>query len=240
MRLNKRMLIAGLAGILAIGALGAGVVAAQEPGGERPGPTSELRHHRPALKGLKAIFEASGLEREVFAAGFAEGLTVGEVLEANGLDPQVVVADALAIIAERVEQAVADGVIDEARGAQIMANAEEGLQALLDVTPEKPHRPGPGVIRHHFLGIVAETIGITPAELREDLSDGDTIAQVAESYGVDPQAVIDAVLAPLFERIDQAEANGRLTPGEAAEKKAAATERVTNIVFNGPASDQTP
>jgi uncharacterized protein YidB (DUF937 family) len=240
MKFNKRILIAGLAGVLAIGAVGAGVVAAQEPGDDRPAATSELRHHRPALKGLIAIIEASGLDREVFGAGFAEGMTVGEVLEANGLDPQAVVADALAIITERVDQAVADGVIDEARGAEILANAEEGLQALLDVTPEKPHRPGHRVIRHHFLGIVAETIGITPAELREELADGSTIAEVAEAHGVDPQAVVDAVLAPLFERIDQAEANGRLTPEEAAEKKAAATERVTNIVFNGPGSGDTP
>jgi hypothetical protein len=240
MKFNNRIAILGLAGVLAIGILGAGVVAAQEPGaGDTPAARSGAHPHRPALKGLHAIFEASGLDRAVFASGFQEGMTVGEVLEANGLDPQAVIADALVLIEERVNQAIVDGIIDEARGAEILANAEEGLNALLDTTPQKPDRPGPGpgVVRHHFLQIAAETIGITAEELRAAVAGGETVASVAEANGVDPQAVIDAVLAPIFDKLDQAEANGRLTSEEVATKKAAATDRIADFVYNGPQSD---
>jgi hypothetical protein len=141
------------------------------------------------------------------------------------------------LIEERVNQAIVDGIIDEARGAEILANAEEGLNALLDTTPQKPDRPGPGAVRHHFLQIAAETIGITAEELRAAVAGGETVASVAEANGVDPQAVIDAVLAPIFDKLDQAEANGRLTSEEVATKKAAATDRIADFVYNGPQSD---
>ena len=237
MKFNNRIAILGLAGVLAIGALGVGVVAAQEPGtGDAPAERGLERPHRPGIKGLHAIFEASGLDRAVFAAGFAEGMTVGDVLEANGFDAQAVVADALLLIETRVNEAITNGVIDEARGAEILANAEVALNALLDTTPQKPDRPGRGVVRHHFLQIAAETIGIDLDELRQALAGGETVASVAEVNGVDPQDVIDAALVPIFEKIDEAAANGRFSAEEAEAKKAGATERITNLVHNGPAA----
>jgi prolyl-tRNA editing enzyme YbaK/EbsC (Cys-tRNA(Pro) deacylase) len=47
----------------------------------------------------------------------------------------------------------------------------------------------------------AEAIGIDVGELRAALRDGQTIAQVAEANGVEPQDVIDALVARSTERI---------------------------------------
>jgi len=47
----------------------------------------------------------------------------------------------------------------------------------------------------------AEAIGIDAGELRAALRDGQTIAQVAEANGVDPQDAIDALVARSTERI---------------------------------------
>ena len=51
--------------------------------------------------------------------------------------------------------------------------------------------------------IAAETIGVEPSELREALRDGKSIADVAEEHGVDPQAVIDAIVAKAAERAEK-------------------------------------
>ena len=48
---------------------------------------------------------------------------------------------------------------------------------------------------------VAETIGISTDDLRAALGDGQTIAQVAEANGTDPEDVIDALTTRATERI---------------------------------------
>jgi hypothetical protein len=73
--------------------------------------------------------------------------------------------------------------------------------------PDVPGRPGEGgPWREHrlpFVGldVIAETIGIDAETLREELVGGATIAEIAEANGVDPQAVIDALVAEFTERV---------------------------------------
>jgi hypothetical protein len=59
------------------------------------------------------------------------------------------------------------------------------------------------------LDAAADAIGVTVAELRDELESGKTVAQVAEEHGVDVQTVIDAM-------VDEATAH--------------LTERITNFV----------
>jgi hypothetical protein len=87
---------------------------------------------------------------------------------------------------------------------------------------------GPGRGRH--LEAAAEAIGIEVDALREALQSDQTIAQVAEANGVEPQAVVDALVADVSARIDQKVADGDLTQGEADEKKAELPERITALV----------
>jgi len=87
---------------------------------------------------------------------------------------------------------------------------------------------GPGRGRH--LEAAAEAIGIEADALREALQSDQTIAQVAEANGVEPQAVVDALVADVSARIDQKVADGDLTQEEADEKKAELPERITALV----------
>jgi hypothetical protein len=51
------------------------------------------------------------------------------------------------------------------------------------------------------LDVIAEAIGIDAETLREELAGGSTIAEIAEANGVDPQVVIDALVAEYTERV---------------------------------------
>jgi hypothetical protein len=83
--------------------------------------------------------------------------------------------------------------------------------------------------RHH-LATVAEALGMTPDEVREALQGGQTIAELADSKGVEVQTVIDAIVDDIEEHLAQAVEDGRLTQAEADEKAANAEERATALV----------
>jgi hypothetical protein len=61
----------------------------------------------------------------------------------------------------------------------------------------------------------ADTIGIQPKDLVTELRSGKSIAQVATEHNVDPQKVIDALVAKADARIDQAVKDGKLTQDKA-------------------------
>jgi hypothetical protein len=84
--------------------------------------------------------------------------------------------------------------------------------------------------RRAALRVAAETIGVEPDALREQLRDGKSIAQVAEAEGVDPQQVVDAMATAATERIDAAVAAGKLGAERAATIKGRLDERLTKLV----------
>ena len=106
--------------------------------------------------------------------------------------------------------------------------------------------PGPGGRMGDFgvrvgLDEAATAIGIEPAELRDALRDGQTIAEVAEANDVETQTVIDAMVAAAEARIDEAVADGRLTAEAATERLTDVTERITTFVEDGfPAAEDRP
>ncbi len=88
-------------------------------------------------------------------------------------------------------------------------------------------RGGPG------LDTAAEALGLTTDALHQQLEAGSTIAEVAQTAGVDPQTVIDAMVGDLQAHLDEEVASGEHTQEEADQKMAEATERITDMVTNG-------
>ena len=121
-----------------------------------------------------------------------------------------------------------------AGGAWMLAPAVVGAQEepTDDSTPaDEEGRPEGGRCRGGHRGpgleVAASTIGIEEDALREALEGGQSIAEVAEANGVDPQTVIDALVADATENINQKVADGDLTQEEADEKLAELPERIT-------------
>ena len=80
---------------------------------------------------------------------------------------------------------------------------------------------------------MAGLLGIDAETLRSELVAGKTIAEVATEHGVDPQTVIDALVAEAKTHLDLSVTNGRLTQEEADAKLTEVTERITDRVNNG-------
>lgn len=169
-------------------------------------------------EGLATAAEVLGMSEEDLRAALAEGSSIAEVAEEQGVDLQSVIDALVANATERLDE--------------LEAALPERMTELVNRTDWGQHeRPGRG---HHgpplTLESAAETIGITADELRTALRDGSTVAEVAEANDVDAQTVIDALVADATTRIDAAVAAGDLDAERAEAMKAALPERITALV----------
>ena len=149
------------------------------------------------------------------------------------------------------------GLVSDGTLTQKQADAVD--QALDAARPTPPpgergdHMPGGprgGGPRGHMGGGVGErigldeaatAIGVEPDELRADMRDGQTIAEVAAANDVETQTVIDAMVAAAKTRIDEAVADGRIDAEAATERLTEVTERITTFVEEGfPAKRDRP
>ena len=93
---------------------------------------------------------------------------------------------------------------------------------------------GPGMFGR---GVASEALtdllGLDAQELRQQLRDGATLAEIATTQGVEPQAVIDELVAELTERVDNAVEDGRIDQTEADQKLVDAEAKITDMVNNG-------
>jgi hypothetical protein len=126
------------------------------------------------------------------------------------------------------------GLVDDGTINQEQADAVE--DALQDARPEHGFRHPGFMFGLGGFSTVAESLGIEEDELRSELADGKTIAEIAEEQGVDVQDVVDAIVAAHQERLDEAVADGDLTQEQADEILAGAEERATSFV-NGERPD---
>jgi urease gamma subunit len=80
------------------------------------------------------------------------------------------------------------------------------------------------------LADVAEAIGVSTDDLRAALRDGQTLAEVAEANGVDPQRVVDVLVDNGTARLEAAVAAGRIDQAAADQRKASLPERAAGLV----------
>lgn len=132
-------------------------------------------------------------------------------------------AAALGLPRERVEAALQQaltGMLDDAvRAGRIPADrAEEIRQRIREgrfgVFPHfgRVHGSRAGMAPHGpVLAAAAQLLGMAPDQLRDQLGQGKTLAEVAVEHGKSRDEVRQAILAALRERSEQAVAAGRLT-----------------------------
>ena len=90
-------------------------------------------------------------------------------------------------------------------------------------------RGGPGHRARPLLESIdtaVEVLGIDAETLRDELRAGNSLADIAEANGVDPQTLIDALVAEAEAMLDQAVADGRIDAEVADARRADLDERI--------------
>lgn len=138
---------------------------------------------------------------------------------------------------ERLQE-VLKPLVDD--GTITQAQADAVIEALQAAAPQGgPGGPG-GPGRGPGLAVVAETLGLTKAEVRDAISNGQTLAQLAEANGSSAAELVAAILADIKTHMDEKVAAGDLTQQEADARLADAEARVTESVNNTKAPQGGP
>lgn len=140
------------AGLLTLGAAGTAFAAENDPGTassdtpaaheQRQTQTQNQGAHRGARwEAIKVAAEAAastiGVEVTELKDAVKGGQTVGAFAESKGVSTQSVVDAVVKALDDRIDQAVADGKVDEARAAKVKERVPEFAQRLVNTVPKR-------------------------------------------------------------------------------------------------------
>jgi len=159
---------------------------------------------------------------------------VEDVAKQLGVTPAELTSALEKALENRIDAAVAAGRLTKDQGAAIKKRIEAGdYPALggLGMGLGFGHRGGgPGIHRFGHLDAAATYLGLTEAELRAQLADGKTLAQVAKAKGKPVDGLVAVLVADAKKQLDAAVKAGRITQKQADAILENAKQRATDLV----------
>jgi uncharacterized protein YidB (DUF937 family) len=228
---GKIRAIAAGAGVLTLAAmLSTGIVLAQEDGSETPTATETVSPDEGDADEPQSGATDPGSERCMdFNARLAENLGISEEdLESAMTATQL----------ELLDEAIADGDVDEEDAGAIREQIESGDQQICLGFGFNKHLSGafekPGFLPAFGLlsepAAVAEFLGVDPAEVLEAFAGGDSLAELAEANGKTRDELKAYLTERVQARLDEAVANGMLEQQNADELIAEFEEHLDTLI----------
>ncbi len=174
------------------------------------------------------VAQALGITFDQLRQDAAAGQTVAEIAAARGMDQSAFLTKLQGIIEAQLAPDVSGGTITAAEEAAALQSLQQASDRLWNGVPGRPPRPRPGRPLAGPAGrplgpgaaaspaAVAEALGITAAELRQDLAGGKSVAQIASAQGVSETAFESSLKASVGPALDAAVAAGRITSAQAS------------------------
>lgn len=214
--------------VAAIAFSAVGFVAAQGPDGPAPGrdngPFVDGRFgpgERVIVRLLTTSADAAGMTvpELIAAVREADGQTVSDILTANGVDPQAVSDAVKAEATEIINNAAAEGTITDTQAG----NALNELDNLLDsaMNSDLPLWANPlrdavrdragDAVENTLLGVLSDMAGVDVQDVVRDALTPPTLAEIAESYGLDTDTIIAETETRITDEVNQKITNGTIS-----------------------------
>lgn len=225
---------AGMAAVALIGGTIAPQATAQVPADPPPAVAQDQDRGKHQGDLMDAILEFLDVSRGDVISQLRTGGTLAELAEENGSNGDELVEVLLAVVDEKIETALANGRIDEAKAAELRQKAEERITNLVFGTHDGP-RPGPGLGNRPFRGLVLDTtmefLDLNQGQVVSHVRTGGTLAELAEENGSSGPELEAALVAAVSEVLDGLVAEERITREQADALLERATERIGVIVY---------
>ena len=106
-------------------------------------------------------------------------------------------------------------------------NAIEEDKQSSETKGEKKQKRNRG---QHLIGVVIESLGLEKADIAEEIRNGSTLGEIAESNGIITEDLISTITSIMTEKLNEAVAEGKITADEALTKASNIQERAEQMV----------
>jgi len=191
------------------------------------------RTHKLAL-GIALVLSVVGVGGAIAATKLTpkqEGAAViDDAAKQLGVDPADLSNALKQALKNRVDAAVKDGRLTKQMGDAMKKRIDAGGVPLFGLGPRFDRDHGRGFFFHGKLEAAATYLGMSEEQLRDALSNGKTLAEVARGHGKSVDGLVDAMLADAKQKLEAGVKAGRLTEAENNEMLVGLKKRITNLV----------
>jgi polyhydroxyalkanoate synthesis regulator phasin len=177
--------------------------------------------------GSEAVAAYLGLSQSELRTQLDAGKTLAQIATAQGKSvaglEDVIYNDAKA----HLDEAVANGKLTASDEQTMLADLKSHLDDIVNNTGP----PGGLHVRAGFFGpAVATYLGLSETELRSQLENGKTLAEIATAQGKSVDGLKAAILAEAKSHLDEAVAAGKLTSAQAEQLLADLKSHIDDLV----------
>jgi hypothetical protein len=176
-----------------------------------------------ALAGAGAAIAGGGL-----GSSEDQQAIINDAAKRLGVEPNELENALEEALEARLDEAVQAGRLTEEQATELKERLQSGTLPLFG--GRGPGHHGFGIHGPGLLDAAASFLGLSEAELREQLADGKSLAEVAEAEGKSVDGLKSALLAEAKETLDEAVADDRLTDAQRDEALERLEERLDDLV----------
>ena len=149
------------------------------------------------------------------------GETIAQLAQEKGISVDNLVTNLTTKRIAQIQQEVTDGKLTQDQANLILANLQKGYTAWF-TNGKPPDGWSDRTVADEHLEVLANQLGITPGQLKDDLKSSDTLEQLAQEKGVSVNTLVTEITANRAAELQKEVAAGKLT-------QAQATQILTNL-----------
>ncbi|MAT44300.1 MAG: hypothetical protein CL609_18365 [Anaerolineaceae bacterium] len=164
-------------------------------------------------------------------SALAEGKTIQDLFEEAGLDYEAYLQQLAETQLDCINQALADGKITETQAERMISAVEKGLEEGKPFLLGHRSFKHPGIQKLRFLSFdnIAESLGLTAAELKTAMNNGQSLPEIAAEQNVDLDELFADWVEAQIADLSQAVEDEKLTQAQAD----ALIEKMNQILEEG-------
>jgi lambda repressor-like predicted transcriptional regulator len=149
-----------------------------------------------------------GISETDLQTALRHGQTLAQIAQAHGKSTNDLKTFLTNQLKTRLDDAVKNGRITSQQETTMLNNASSRFDKLINtnfqqVAANRPGRVGGPWFGGAYLSTVAQTLGMNVADVRTELQNGKTLAQIAQEHGKTSADLENAIIASLKPRLDQ-------------------------------------
>lgn len=183
------------------------------------GSASAQAPDKPQHNAIDVVAELLNMTPAELRAEIKAGNRLIEIAEARGIDKADVAEAVYGVGVDRVELALANGVLTQDQADRLLARLAKGRDACANEGRCNFRRLRQKIRQFHRqfrrISPVAEVLGMTTADLIEKLRSGQTIETIAAEQGITMDELATSVYDHVLDQVENALAEGKITQQQA-------------------------